>query len=156
MRPSISRPRLARCSPTIRRRCCPDAHLRSPVRFLAARPQTRSTKIADRARPGLLRRVNGAEIDGVHGLGAGRHWRELQVQYHRPVVQSMRQRQYIMDKHGMVDARDLQNDVAAQGSRAPRPSRAELKAFNDKIPEAVRRSGRRWCRTRPDGRPRAA
>lgn len=54
------------------------------------------------------------------------------------VVQSMRQRQYIMDKHGMVDARDLETTWQRKEA-AHKAEQAELKAFNDKIPEAVRK-----------------
>ena len=54
------------------------------------------------------------------------------------VVQSMRQRQYIMDKHGMVDAHDLKTTWQRKEA-AHKAEQAELKAFNDKIPEAVRK-----------------
>lgn len=53
-------------------------------------------------------------------------------------VQTMRKRQYIMDKHDMVDARDLHSTWQRKEAEHKR-EQAELKAFNDKIPESVRK-----------------
>ena len=65
-------------------------------------------------------------------------------------VQSMRKRQYIMDKHGMVDARDLQ-PVWKRKEAEHQRTQAELKAFNDKIPEAVRKQAQAVVANPPAG-----
>lgn len=66
------------------------------------------------------------------------------------VVQSMRQRQYIMDKHGMVDARDLHTTWQRKEAEH-KQTQAELKAFNDKIPEAVRKQAQAVVANPPAG-----
>ena len=55
------------------------------------------------------------------------------------VVQSMRQRKYIMEKHGLVDARDLQ-DTWKRKLAADKAEREEIAAVNNAIPEAVKQA----------------
>ena len=55
------------------------------------------------------------------------------------VVQSMRQRQYIMEKHDLVDARDLQ-DTWKRRLAADKAEREEIAAVNNAIPEAVKQA----------------
>lgn len=55
------------------------------------------------------------------------------------VVQSMRQRKYIMEKHGLVDARDLK-DTWQRKLAADKAEREEIKRVNDSIPEAVKQA----------------
>lgn len=54
------------------------------------------------------------------------------------VVQTMRHRQRIMDKHGLVDARDLQ-DTWKRKLADDKAEREEVKRVNDAIPDAVKR-----------------
>ena len=55
------------------------------------------------------------------------------------VVQSMRKRQYIMEKNGLVDARDLQ-DTWKRRLANDRAEREEIAAVNNAIPDAVKQA----------------
>ena len=76
------------------------------------------------------------------------------IDYRCPVtgepVQTMRKRQYLLDKHGMVDARDLHSTWQRKEAEHKR-EQAELKAFNDKIPEAVRKQAQATVANPPAG-----
>lgn len=54
-------------------------------------------------------------------------------------VQSMRQRKYIMEKHDLVDARDMK-DTWNRKLTADAAERAEVKRVNDSIPDAVKKA----------------
>lgn len=66
------------------------------------------------------------------------------------IIQSMRKRQYIMDKHGMVDARDLK-DTWARNEAAHKQELAEVKAAQDKVPEHVRKAAQAVAMNPPAG-----
>lgn len=65
------------------------------------------------------------------------------------VVQSMRQRQYIMDKHDMVDARDLKDTWRKKEAEHKREI-AEVRAAHAKVPEHVRKAAEAVARTPPE------
>lgn len=67
----------------------------------------------------------------------------IDVDYQCPVsgevVQSMRRRKYIMEKNGLVDARDMK-DTWTRRLAADKAEREEVKRLNDSIPEAVKQA----------------
>ena len=67
----------------------------------------------------------------------------IDVDYRCPVsgevVQSMRKRQYIMEKNDLVDARDLQ-DTWKRRLAADKAEREEVAAVNNAIPDAVKKA----------------
>lgn len=65
------------------------------------------------------------------------------------VVNSMRKRQYIMDKHDMVDARDLKDTWRKKEAEHKREI-AEVRAAQAKIPEHVRKAAEAVARTPPE------
>lgn len=55
------------------------------------------------------------------------------------VVQSMRKRKYIMEKHGLADARDYKETWAKKREQRAREN-AEAKQHYDSIPDAVKKA----------------
>lgn len=53
------------------------------------------------------------------------------------VVKSMRRRRYLMEKEGVVDARDFK-DQWARTDAARKAEKAEAKAYYDSLPQAVK------------------
>lgn len=78
----------------------------------------------------------------------------VDVSYQCPItgqaVTSMRQRKYIMEKNDMVDARDLK-DTWKRREAAHHREQAELKAFNESIPEDVRKKAQAVVQNPPAG-----
>lgn len=67
----------------------------------------------------------------------------INVDYQCPVsgevVQSMRRRKYIMEKNGLVDARDMK-DTWKRRLAADKAEREDVKRINDSIPDAVKQA----------------
>jgi putative FmdB family regulatory protein len=68
----------------------------------------------------------------------------IDVNYRCPmsgeVVQSMKRRKYLMEKHGVVDSREL-TDTWKKNQAARQAEQAEMKAAYDALPEAVKKAG---------------
>lgn len=55
------------------------------------------------------------------------------------VVQSMRKRRYLMEKHGLADARDYKETWAKKRAQTAKEN-AEAKQHYDSIPDAVKKA----------------
>lgn len=55
------------------------------------------------------------------------------------VVKSMRRRKYLMEKNGVVDARDFKESWAKADAKK-KADKAEAKAYYDSIPDAVKKA----------------
>lgn len=55
------------------------------------------------------------------------------------VVQSMRKRKYLMEKHGLADARDYKDTWAKKRAQTAKEN-AEAKQHYDSIPDAVKKA----------------